>query len=129
MASVRSRSPRPASGSRRKAAAASGPVPAEGGVHRQLAHRRRAAAPARRRAAGSGATSRPRMPSPSTTQIDSTTASAGTSGTWPALGMLTGSSRGVAGDQRVDHQAPASSPDCQVWSSLVPASQASTSAM
>ena len=63
------------------------------------------------------------------TQIDSThRRRSGTSGAWPAFGMLTGASKGspvsmawIIGE--------GSSPDCQVCRSLVPASQASTSAM
>ena len=62
------------------------------------------------------------------TQIDSITASAGSPTAWPVFGMLTGASKGspvsmawIMGD--------GSSPDCQVCRSLVPASQASTSAM
>ena len=62
------------------------------------------------------------------TQIDSRTTSAGRPTPWPGLGMFTGASKGspvsmawIMGE--------GSSPDCHVWRSLVPASQASTSAM
>ena len=72
--------------------------------------------------------SRPRMPSPSTTQIDSTTTSAGTSGTWPALGMLAGRWRASPVTSESITSA-GSSPEAQVCRGLVPARQASTSAI
>ncbi len=62
------------------------------------------------------------------TQIDSTTASAGRPTAWPVLGMFTGASNGSPVSMACI-MGEGSSPDCQVCRSLVPASQASTSAM
>ena len=75
-----------------------------------------------------GATSRPRMPSPSTTQIDSTTAVGGHVGHLAGVGDV---DRELAGDPVTSESMTraGSSPDGQVCRFLVPSSQASTSAM
>ncbi len=77
--------------------------------------------------AGRTARSRPRIPSPSTTHIDSTTAPGGASGTCPVFGILAGT---VVAEPvtSASMTGAGSSPDGQVWSCLVPASQESTSA-
>ncbi len=67
------------------------------------------------------------MPSPSMRQIDSSTTSGGRPTAWPALGMLAGAAKGSP-VSRAWIMGEGSSPDGQVCSCLVPASQASTSA-
>ena len=61
------------------------------------------------------------------TQIDSITTSAGIPTACPTLGMFTGASNGSPVSM-ASIIGEGSSPDCQVCRSLVPASQASTSA-
>ena len=94
MASVARRSPRPARGSRAKAwrAIRRSPVTAASTVSSWTATWRRIHSVM---AAGACGRVAARMPSPSTTQMASTTASVGRSGHWPRLGRLTGSSRWV----------------------------------
>ena len=126
MASTSCRSPRPARGSSAVAARANprSPRTAASTVSSWTATCRRSSSAS---APGALAWSRPRTPSPSTRQIDSTTASWGRSGHWPWLGMLAGISRLVPVSSE-SMTGATSSPESQVANGRVPASTSRTSA-